>query len=245
MGIVFMMSLLLLCFTSVSPNPVLLQPESAFVSPGTSVSLSCTVKNRDISDRWLRWYRQRPGMTPEWILTHKSTNDGGALFRGSEITDRFTHSRNDPKNTVTLTINNVELKDSAVYYCSIYANAMFLGNGTELHMIDWKLQVPSLELFPPSHQELTSAEMVTLTCLAHGFYPGFVDMIWKVGESQTQSGVTTSFPKLESDNSYTMSSYLMVPVSDWNAKEEYSCLFKYKSQDTLVQKSISLNTCHL
>ncbi|XP_078057136.1 immunoglobulin lambda-1 light chain-like [Mustelus asterias] len=163
-------------------------------------------------------------------------------------------ARDDAQKKSFLTINQVEVKDSAVYYCSIDDSGVFFYNGKELMsftdiqvqaVTHRQRQAPSLELFPPSRQEVTSAETVTLSCLIRGFYPAFGVILWKVRGSETQSGVYANLPHLESDNSDSVSSYLNLPIGAWNSNEHYSCLFRYKSQDTLVHTSISLETCGL
>uniref|UniRef100_A0A3B4CNH5 Ig-like domain-containing protein n=1 Tax=Pygocentrus nattereri TaxID=42514 RepID=A0A3B4CNH5_PYGNA len=65
-----------------------------------------------------RWYKQVPGEAPQYVLRHYhgwSSPEYGSGFSSPKFTS--THSS---RSDYTLTINNLEVGDSAVYYCSTW-----------------------------------------------------------------------------------------------------------------------------
>uniref|UniRef100_A0A8C9STK2 Ig-like domain-containing protein n=1 Tax=Scleropages formosus TaxID=113540 RepID=A0A8C9STK2_SCLFO len=83
---------------------------------GGSVTLSCTYTLSSTTTHYLFWYIQRPNDPPKYMLTKFSSGDEKHApgFQG-----RFTASLNTSLKTVPLTIEDVQLCDSAVYYCAL------------------------------------------------------------------------------------------------------------------------------
>ena len=77
---------------------------------GESVTLSCTYSRNNV---YLYWYRQYPNGEPQYLL-----------FKGAHSSDEGDVSDSRYKLTISptstsLTINNVNLSDSALYYCAL------------------------------------------------------------------------------------------------------------------------------
>uniref|UniRef100_A0A3B3Q4B4 Ig-like domain-containing protein n=1 Tax=Paramormyrops kingsleyae TaxID=1676925 RepID=A0A3B3Q4B4_9TELE len=75
---------------------------------GETASLECTFSTSS-TNYWVHWYLQYPGTAPQFIL-----------FTGSgKYKERFNASLDKTAMTVSLTVQNVQLSDSAVYYCAL------------------------------------------------------------------------------------------------------------------------------
>uniref|UniRef100_A0A8C9WDX9 Ig-like domain-containing protein n=1 Tax=Scleropages formosus TaxID=113540 RepID=A0A8C9WDX9_SCLFO len=94
---------------------------------GGSVTLSCNYTTSITGGHYLFWYIQRPHDSPKYML--KKFSFGGEEhapgFQG-----RFNVSLNTSMKMVPLTIEDVQLCDSAVYYCALKVLFKFWGGGT-------------------------------------------------------------------------------------------------------------------
>ncbi|CDQ72667.1 unnamed protein product [Oncorhynchus mykiss] len=111
-----MMSLILLLGTlgllvqESSADIILTQsPKSQSVSPGETVSISCTASSNTGNN--LQWYLQTPGEAPKLLVYHGTNRQSGipGRFSGSGSVSPYTH--------YTLTISGVQAEDAGDYYC--------------------------------------------------------------------------------------------------------------------------------
>ncbi|CAM5161527.1 unnamed protein product, partial [Eretmochelys imbricata] len=88
---------------------------SELVSPGGTVTLSCSLSSGAITDgNYPIWVQQRLGNVPRLIMHSTSTRPSG-------IPERFTGSRSG--NTMSLTITGALVEDDADYYCAVWAGS--------------------------------------------------------------------------------------------------------------------------
>uniref|UniRef100_A0A8C9TQ62 Ig-like domain-containing protein n=1 Tax=Scleropages formosus TaxID=113540 RepID=A0A8C9TQ62_SCLFO len=89
---------------------------------GGSVALSCnfTLSSSTVSYT-LFWYVQRPNDPPQYMLKKNSFDSG--VHVSEELHGRFSANLNTSMKTVPLTIEDVQLCDSAVYYCALRPTA--------------------------------------------------------------------------------------------------------------------------
>ncbi|XP_067878555.1 immunoglobulin lambda-1 light chain-like [Heterodontus francisci] len=234
---------LLLHLTGVLAVPVLNQtPISDPVSTGETSELKCAMQNGNVGSYYMYWYRQRPGEAPVWVLEHQPDDD---IYRGTGFTDRFKPSRDTSSNSHILTIGSLEPGDSAVYYCAAWdssAGLFTFGPGTALSLRSSEDRKPSVLLLPPSSEEIDSG-WATLSCLVSRFKPGFVRVLWRVDDKETDSGVTTGTVSTDSDQTYSLSSYLRVPATAWNKGSSYTCSVDHGSLSSPLLKTISSTAC--
>ncbi|XP_060676708.1 immunoglobulin lambda-1 light chain-like [Hemiscyllium ocellatum] len=222
-------------------DPVLNQsPVSDPVSAGQTVQLKCAMQNDDVDSYDVDWYRQSPGEASVWVITQDTDDD---ISRGTGFTNRFQPSRDTSSNNFILTIENLVSSDSAIYYCAVWhSSAWIFGGGTALAVRSSDDQKPSVLLLPPSPEQIDTGS-ATLSCLVSRFKPGFVQVLWSVDGKETGSGVTTSPVSRDNDQSYSLSSYLTVPATDWKKGSRYSCSVRHGSLNSPLLNTISSSDC--
>ncbi|XP_042193580.1 immunoglobulin lambda-1 light chain-like [Callorhinchus milii] len=222
---------LLLCLHGTAGAFTLTQPPSISSSPGNTVKITCTMSGGSIGSHFTSWYQQKPDGAPLFVLYEDST-------RGPGIPDRFTGSVDSRSNAMHLTISGVQPEDAADYYCK--ASDTF-GKGTKLSLKN--PQGPSVTVLPPSPDQITAKSKATLVCLVNDFIPGAVEVEWTVDGSARSEGVETSAIKQQADNTYSVSSYLTLPTSEWESHDLYSCVVKHQTLATPLEKSIARSSC--
>ncbi|KAK1328149.1 hypothetical protein QTO34_012572 [Cnephaeus nilssonii] len=83
---------------------------------GGSLRLSCAASGFTFSSYWMSWVRQAPGKGLEWVSYINP--DGSTTSYADSVKGRFTISRDNPKNTLYLQMNNLRAEDTALYYCA-------------------------------------------------------------------------------------------------------------------------------
>ena len=90
----------------------LTQPESLTVRPGQPLTIRCQVSYT--LNYWTAWIRQPEGHTLEWI---GMINTGGKHQKDS-LSSKFSLTLDVASKTITLQGQNMQPRDSAVYYCA-------------------------------------------------------------------------------------------------------------------------------
>uniref|UniRef100_A0A667YBU1 Ig-like domain-containing protein n=1 Tax=Myripristis murdjan TaxID=586833 RepID=A0A667YBU1_9TELE len=87
-------------------------PASLTVGPGQTLTITCQV-SYSVST-YTSWIRQPAGKGLEWIGMKYT---GGENYKDS-LRNKFSISLDSSSNTVTLTGQNLQPEDTAVYYCA-------------------------------------------------------------------------------------------------------------------------------
>uniref|UniRef100_UPI001E67E009 222-1C06 mAb heavy chain n=1 Tax=Homo sapiens TaxID=9606 RepID=UPI001E67E009 len=85
------------------------------VQPGGSLRLSCVVSGFTFSTYSMNWVRQAPGKGLEWVSYISSSSL--SRYYADSVKGRFTISRDNAKNSLSLQLNSLRAEDTAVYYC--------------------------------------------------------------------------------------------------------------------------------
>nr|3V6F_B Chain B, Fab e6 Light Chain [Mus musculus]3V6F_D Chain D, Fab e6 Light Chain [Mus musculus]3V6F_F Chain F, Fab e6 Light Chain [Mus musculus]3V6F_L Chain L, Fab e6 Light Chain [Mus musculus]3V6Z_B Chain B, Fab e6 Light Chain [Mus musculus]3V6Z_D Chain D, Fab e6 Light Chain [Mus musculus] len=212
-------------------------PSSLAVSAGEKVTMNCkssqSVLYSSNQKNYLAWYQQKPGQSPKLLIYWASTRESG-------VPDRFTGSGSG--TDFTLTISSVQTEDLAVYYCHQYLSSYMytFGGGTKLE-IKRADAAPTVSIFPPSSEQLTSGG-ASVVCFLNNFYPKDINVKWKIDGSERQNGVLNSWTDQDSkDSTYSMSSTLTLTKDEYERHNSYTCEATHKTSTSPIVKSFNRN----
>ncbi|NWU41399.1 IGL1 protein, partial [Hylia prasina] len=196
----------------------LTQPSSLSANVGETVTITCSGSSYSYG-----WYQQKvPGTAPVTVIY---ANDR----RPSGIPSRFSGSKSG--SSATLTITGVQAEDEAIYFCGSYDSS-----NTGQPKV-----APTVHLFAPSSEEMTSLGKATLVCLMENFYPSPVTVEWVADGNTVSSGVETSQSYRQSNSQYMASSYLLLDASRWQSYDSVSCKVRHEAGN--VEKTVKRSEC--
>ena len=96
---------------------------------------------------------------------------------------------------------------------------------------------PAVAIFSPSKQEIQEKSKATLVCLASGFYPDNLNLVWKVNGADRTEGVGTDETSTSYANTYSLTSRLRISAQEWfNPLNRFECVanfFKNETQESI------------
>ncbi|XP_073670173.1 immunoglobulin lambda-1 light chain-like [Paramisgurnus dabryanus] len=223
----------------VSGVTVVTQPSELTVNKGNKATINC---NLGSVENDARWYKQISGGVPQYVLRHYhgwSSPSYGSGFSAPKFT-----STSSSKSDYSLIINNVDVRDSAVYYCHTWddsAKENVFGQGTKLIVTDSGVSPPVVKIFPPSSEDVSSSK-VTLVCLINDMSVGFVDVSWFVNGNSVTDGVFTGSAEQQPNEKFKLSSYLTIERSEWEKDKDLTC--KVTAAGKITNTKIKKSECN-
>ncbi|EOB03604.1 T-cell receptor beta chain T17T-22, partial [Anas platyrhynchos] len=99
------------------------------------------------------------------------------------------------------------------------------------------IKPPAVAIFSPSKQEIQEKSKATLVCLASGFYPDTLNLVWKVNGAERTEGVGTDETSTSYENTYSLTSRLRISSQEWfNPLNRFECVanfFKNGTQESI------------
>uniref|UniRef100_UPI0039FDE17A THSC20.HVTR4 (Fab4) - Heavy Chain n=1 Tax=Homo sapiens TaxID=9606 RepID=UPI0039FDE17A len=223
----------------------LVESGGGVVQPGRSLRLSCAASGFTFSNYAIHWVRQAPGKGLEWVAV--VSYDGSNKYYAESVKGRFTISRDNSKNTLSLQMISLRPEDTAVYYCASVADTAMVpewyfdlwGRGTLVTVSSASTKGPSVFPLAPSSKS-TSGGTAALGCLVKDYFPEPVTVSWNSGA--LTSGVHTFPAVLQSSGLYSLSSVVTVPSSSLGT-QTYICNVNHKPSNTKVDKRVEPKSC--
>ncbi|XP_072549379.1 immunoglobulin lambda-1 light chain-like [Salminus brasiliensis] len=206
------------------------KPPVLTLTKGEKTTMHCNLGT--VTDRAAAWYKQVPGGAPQYVLMNY--HGFSSPYYGSGFSSPKFTSTHSSQSDYTLIISNVEVGDSAVYYCGTWDTSVsegVFGQGTKLIVTDSAVPPPVLTIFPPSSEELKSNK-ATLVCVVSDLSTGFADVRWLVGGNPVSSGVTTGSAEQQPNKKFRLSSYLSIERSEWDKDKDITCEVSAASKAT-------------
>uniref|UniRef100_A0A8B9CVM6 Ig-like domain-containing protein n=1 Tax=Anser brachyrhynchus TaxID=132585 RepID=A0A8B9CVM6_9AVES len=120
--------------------------------------------------------------------------------------------------------------------CSNKATSFCDGLPRPGHSIPKKNDViipPAVAIFSPSKQEIQEKSKATLVCLASGFYPDNLNLVWKVNGAERTEGVGTDETSTSYGNTYSLTSRLRISAQEWfNPLNRFECVANFFTNET-------------
>ncbi|XP_058481668.1 uncharacterized protein LOC131456962 [Solea solea] len=133
------------------------------VTVGKEVTLRCIIE--DSPAAMIYWYRQKVGEEPQMVSNFYKHQKEGKLTGEFEKNPRFTLETSGKKKH--LKISNVQLSDTATYYCvSGYSLVFTFLEGITVIVEDSNLSVPGL-VYQSASKRILPGQSVTLRCTVH------------------------------------------------------------------------------
>ncbi|NWW00818.1 TRBC2 protein, partial [Machaerirhynchus nigripectus] len=92
---------------------------------------------------------------------------------------------------------------------------------------------PAVAIFSPSKQEIQEKSKATLVCLASGFYPDHLTLVWRVNGVKRTEGVGTDETSTQNGTTYSLTSRLRMPAWEWfNPMNRFECVARFFGNGT-------------
>ncbi|XP_073689259.1 immunoglobulin lambda-1 light chain-like [Garra rufa] len=223
------------CAKVVTQKPSILTEQK-----GRSVTMDCNIEKDE--GNYASWYKQIPNAAPQFVLRYYHSHSSPDKYGDGFTSSRFT-SKAQSNIDYQLIISNVDVDDSAVYYCGTWDDSVsegVFGQGTKLIVTDAAAAAPVLNILRPSREELSSSK-VTLVCLINHMSGALADVRWLVNGNSVTEGVFTGSAEQQPDKKFKMSSSLTIESSEWDKDTQLTCEATTASKTT--SKSINKSDC--
>uniref|UniRef100_A0A6I8PV81 Immununoglobulin light chain n=1 Tax=Xenopus tropicalis TaxID=8364 RepID=A0A6I8PV81_XENTR len=243
MGPLLLIYYVFLWIANAKSQTVSLTPSNNAVNLGERATFNCHIGTKD--GHYVYLLKQIPGNAPQLIIYHQHSFTSPRYGPGIS-TDRYTATINSAATEYQFIIKKAETADTAHYYCVKWfdsISAFVISQSSKLIVTVDKFPEPALLVFPPYTEDNESKDSSTLTCHISKLAVSLVNVNWLKDGTTLQDGVSTSNPVRESDNTFSMSSYLTLSSKDINKDSLYSCMIQQEGSSAFVSKGVKLSQC--
>uniref|UniRef100_A0A8U7MWI4 Uncharacterized protein n=1 Tax=Corvus moneduloides TaxID=1196302 RepID=A0A8U7MWI4_CORMO len=202
-------------------------PEKILKRAGDSVTIFCYQNYSNLA--YVFWYQQPPRNGLKLVVSGSTWSRNSYEDGYSEA--KFEVNRESTEYTL-MTIKNLTPKDEATYFCAaMYNSGLSFGSGTKITVMGKNDEIipPAVAIFSPSKQEIQQKSKATLVCLASGFYPDHLTLVWRVNGVKRTEGVGTDESSTRNGSTYSLTSRLRMPNK---SSRSYSGLCKTSLSST-------------
>ncbi|XP_071375782.1 M1-specific T cell receptor beta chain-like [Centroberyx affinis] len=220
-------------------------PADMYNKPGETAKLNCSHSIQNYNR--ILWYKQSKNRQMQ-LLGYMLRNNG---YPETGMSVKMDGSANKDE-TSTLTIEGLRLNSSAVYFCAANSGEYFayFGQGTKLTVLEPNIDVtpPTVKILQPSLKDCKDKKdktgkknKRTLVCVASGFYPDHVSVLWKIEAENVTDGVATDNAALRDGEKYSITSRLRVPARTWHTPGmKFTCIVSFFNGNDTIDHSDSV-----
>uniref|UniRef100_A0A8C3TN97 Ig-like domain-containing protein n=1 Tax=Catharus ustulatus TaxID=91951 RepID=A0A8C3TN97_CATUS len=201
-------------------------PEGILQRAGDSLTISCYQNYSNFA--YMFWYQQLPRSGLKLIVSSSTWSQN--VYEDGYSEAKFEVKRQNTDYSL-MTIKNLTPKDEATYFCAASDHTV----GTKLTVMGKNDEIipPAVAIFSPSKQEIQQKSKATLVCLASGFYPDHLTLVWKVNGVKRTEGVGTDESSTKNGSTYSLTSRLRMPAWEWfNPLNRFECVASFFQNGT-------------
>ncbi|XP_074018943.1 Ig heavy chain Mem5-like [Numenius arquata] len=165
-----------LCPAGVWAQLRLVEAGGGLRAPGDSVLLSCRGSGFTFGSAAVRWYRDAPGGSLEWV-SYISQPSGSTKRYSAAVEGRATVSRDNSHSVSSLSLRGLRPRDSARYFCAVCTEtgmcvtaALIFGKGTQLTVEPNNQNSSNPEVIVMKSKKQKDGSIGKAACLARNFY---------------------------------------------------------------------------
>nr|ABU93647.1 T cell receptor beta [Gallus gallus] len=205
------------------------QPSILVLKEDENATLRCS--QNDNHDN-MYWYLQQPGKGLQLIYSSYGVNqeNKGDIHTGYE-------AKRSSREVFHLDIISAKKNQGD------RGTPLNFGQGTRLTVLGKNSEIiePDVVIFSPSKQEIQEKKKATLVCLASGFFPDHLNLVWKVNGVKRTEGVGTDEISTSNGSTYSLTSRLRISAQEWfNPLNRFECIANFFKNGTqqLIQKIV-------
>uniref|UniRef100_A0A8U7MY78 Uncharacterized protein n=1 Tax=Corvus moneduloides TaxID=1196302 RepID=A0A8U7MY78_CORMO len=191
---------------------------------GDSVTIFCYQNYSNLA--YVFWYQQPPRNGLKLVVSGSTWSRNSYEDGYSEA--KFEVNRESTEYTL-MTIKNLTPKDEATYFCAASDHTVLWAMLLCVSGKNDEIIPPAVAIFSPSKQEIQQKSKATLVCLASGFYPDHLTLVWRVNGVKRTEGVGTDESSTRNGSTYSLTSRLRMPNK---SSRSYSGLCKTSLSST-------------
>uniref|UniRef100_A0A8C8RUY0 Ig-like domain-containing protein n=1 Tax=Pelusios castaneus TaxID=367368 RepID=A0A8C8RUY0_9SAUR len=201
------------------------------------VLLSCAFSVDHDTDVTIKWVFQRKGAQKKVVFAYNGSTrqvehkDKRAEMFLAEI----------PKGNASLLLRTVEVRDEGTYDCSVFVSSLFGTQTVQLEILEKPMVTLNTDVL-----SLVEGDEQKLICDISHFYPHDAEAQW-LQEPKEQgmlphvvNHVVFSSHRLNSDGTYSFSSYFLLKASLRDDGCRYTCRVEHQSLEYPIKKSLTV-----